>query len=69
MLADMAINMELSRMITYRCAWEVMSGVPRGYYSSMAKCFAADSANIAASNAVQILGGLFTSLLVSMVHW
>uniref|UniRef100_A0A915AAY2 Medium-chain specific acyl-CoA dehydrogenase, mitochondrial n=1 Tax=Parascaris univalens TaxID=6257 RepID=A0A915AAY2_PARUN len=57
MLADMAINTELSRMITYRCAWEVMSGVPRGYYSSMAKCFAADAANIAASNAVQILGG------------
>ncbi|KHN70917.1 putative medium-chain specific acyl-CoA dehydrogenase, mitochondrial [Toxocara canis] len=57
MLADMAINTELSRMITYRCAWEVMSGVTRGYYSSMAKCFAADAANLAATNAVQILGG------------
>uniref|UniRef100_A0A915A6W9 Medium-chain specific acyl-CoA dehydrogenase, mitochondrial n=1 Tax=Parascaris univalens TaxID=6257 RepID=A0A915A6W9_PARUN len=57
MLADMAINLELSRLITYRSAWEWMQGRPRGYFSSIAKCFCADSANVAASNAVQILGG------------
>ncbi|VDN82308.1 unnamed protein product [Brugia pahangi] len=59
MLADMAINVELSRLITYRGAWEVAlaQSSPASYYSSIAKCFAADTANIAASNAVQIFGG------------
>uniref|UniRef100_A0A8R1TQ85 Medium-chain specific acyl-CoA dehydrogenase, mitochondrial n=1 Tax=Onchocerca volvulus TaxID=6282 RepID=A0A8R1TQ85_ONCVO len=59
MLADMAINLELSRLMTYRSAWEVTlaQNSPTSYYSSIAKCFAADTANIAASNAVQIFGG------------
>uniref|UniRef100_A0A915Q2J4 Medium-chain specific acyl-CoA dehydrogenase, mitochondrial n=1 Tax=Setaria digitata TaxID=48799 RepID=A0A915Q2J4_9BILA len=57
MLADMAINLELSRLMTYRSAWEVMRNSSAAYYSSIAKCFAADTANIAASNAVQIFGG------------
>lgn len=60
MLADMAINLELSRMMTYRSAWEValaQNSPAPSYYSSIAKCFAADTANIAASNAVQIFGG------------
>ncbi|VDM20849.1 unnamed protein product, partial [Wuchereria bancrofti] len=45
MLADMAINVELSRLITYRGAWEVAQSSPASYYSSIAKCFAADIAN------------------------
>ncbi|VDK52880.1 unnamed protein product [Anisakis simplex] len=57
MLADMAMNLELSRLITYRSAWEVVRGATTSYYSSMAKCFAADTANLAATNAVQIFGG------------
>ncbi|MCP9263203.1 Medium-chain specific acyl-CoA dehydrogenase, mitochondrial [Dirofilaria immitis] len=59
MLADMAINLELSRLMTYRSAWEVAlsENSSASYYSSIAKCFAADTANIAASNAVQIFGG------------
>ncbi|CAG9535069.1 unnamed protein product [Cercopithifilaria johnstoni] len=57
MLADMAINLELSRLMTYRSAWEVTQKSTASYYSSIAKCFAADTANIAASNAVQIFGG------------
>uniref|UniRef100_A0A0R3RP50 Acyl-CoA_dh_1 domain-containing protein n=1 Tax=Elaeophora elaphi TaxID=1147741 RepID=A0A0R3RP50_9BILA len=59
MLADMATNVELSRLMTYRSAWEVTLAQksPASYYSSIAKCFAADTANVAASNAVQIFGG------------
>ncbi|VDK70976.1 unnamed protein product [Litomosoides sigmodontis] len=56
MLADMATNLELARLITYRAA--MASGhEPFSYYASVAKCFAADTANIAATNAVQIFGG------------
>ncbi|EFO21849.1 hypothetical protein LOAG_06636 [Loa loa] len=59
MLADMAINLELSRLMTHRSAWEteLEQSSAASYYSSIAKCFAADTANIAASNAVQIFGG------------
>uniref|UniRef100_A0A914XC59 Medium-chain specific acyl-CoA dehydrogenase, mitochondrial n=1 Tax=Plectus sambesii TaxID=2011161 RepID=A0A914XC59_9BILA len=57
MLAEMAMNVELSKLITYRSAWEVDDGRPGSYYASLAKCFAADMANQAATNAVQIFGG------------
>jgi len=57
MLADMAINLELSRLVTYRAALDVDKGVRSSYFSSIAKCFAADTANQTASNAVQIFGG------------
>ncbi|CAG9535070.1 unnamed protein product [Cercopithifilaria johnstoni] len=53
-LADMAANLELARLITYCAAMAVNS---QAYYASIAKCFAADTANIAVSNAVQIFGG------------
>ncbi len=54
MLADMAINLELARAITYKAAGDVDNGVGSSYYASIAKCFAADTANQAASNAVQV---------------
>ncbi|KAL3990681.1 Medium-chain specific acyl-CoA dehydrogenase mitochondrial [Acanthocheilonema viteae] len=54
-LADMAANLELSRLITYRAA--VTTNSEASFYASIAKCFAADTANIAATNAVQIFGG------------
>ena len=57
MLAEMAMNLELSRLMTYRSSYELMMGRPGSYYSSIAKCFAADTANLAATNAVQIFGG------------
>ncbi|KAK0409071.1 hypothetical protein QR680_004325 [Steinernema hermaphroditum] len=57
MLADMAINLELSRHIVYRAAYEAEMKRPGAYYASIAKCFAADTANQAAANAVQIFGG------------
>ncbi|KIH69472.1 putative acyl-CoA dehydrogenase [Ancylostoma duodenale] len=57
MLADMAMNLELSRLATYKSAWDVDRKVRSSYYASIAKCFAADTANQAAANAVQIFGG------------
>uniref|UniRef100_A0A1I7WNN1 Acyl-CoA_dh_1 domain-containing protein n=1 Tax=Heterorhabditis bacteriophora TaxID=37862 RepID=A0A1I7WNN1_HETBA len=56
-LAKMAMNVELSRMITYKSAYEVDEGRIGSYYSSIAKLFASESANQAAANAVQIFGG------------
>jgi len=40
----MAINLELSRLMTYRSAAEVDSGKRSSYWASIAKCFAADTA-------------------------
>uniref|UniRef100_A0A914I5C0 Medium-chain specific acyl-CoA dehydrogenase, mitochondrial n=1 Tax=Globodera rostochiensis TaxID=31243 RepID=A0A914I5C0_GLORO len=57
LLADMAINLELSRLMTYKSAQEVDSGRPGAYWASIAKCFAADTANQTAANTVQIFGG------------
>ena len=54
MLADMAVNLELSRLITYKSASDVDNGVRSSYNASIAKCFASDTANIAATNAVQV---------------
>uniref|UniRef100_A0A1I7S9S7 Medium-chain specific acyl-CoA dehydrogenase, mitochondrial n=1 Tax=Bursaphelenchus xylophilus TaxID=6326 RepID=A0A1I7S9S7_BURXY len=57
MLADIAVNLELSRLMTYKAAAEVDRGTRSSYYASIAKLFAADAANQAASNAVQVFGG------------
>lgn len=57
LLADMAINLELSRLMTYRAAQEVDNGGKSSYFASIGKCFASDTANQAATNAVQIFGG------------
>ena len=50
----MAMNVELARMATYRAAWEVDNGRRNTYYASIAKGFAADVANKAASDCVQV---------------
>uniref|UniRef100_A0A7E4V1B6 medium-chain acyl-CoA dehydrogenase n=1 Tax=Panagrellus redivivus TaxID=6233 RepID=A0A7E4V1B6_PANRE len=57
LLADMATNIELGRLLTYRSAQEVELGRSGSYYASIAKRFAADSAVEAATNAIQIFGG------------
>ncbi|CAD6189068.1 unnamed protein product [Caenorhabditis auriculariae] len=56
-LAEMAINAELARMMTYKSALEVDIGRPGSYYASIAKLFASDSVNAAATNCVQVFGG------------
>ncbi|KAI6661127.1 Medium-chain specific acyl-CoA dehydrogenase, mitochondrial isoform X1 [Oopsacas minuta] len=57
MLADMAIGIETSRLITYRAAWEIDQGRKNTYYASIAKAIASDVANKSASDAVQVFGG------------
>jgi len=56
-LADMATNLELSRVLTYRAAREVDLGRGGSYFASIAKRFASESAVEAASNAIQVFGG------------
>lgn len=57
MLAEMTMETELGRLAWMRAAWEVDQGRRNTYYASIAKAFAGDAANRAASNAVQVFGG------------
>lgn len=58
MLADMAIQLEASRMLVYKALALCDAGDPRmTYFSSVAKCFASDSAMRITTDAVQVLGG------------
>ena len=56
-LADMATQIELARLITYKAAAIVDSGKPAGTYASMAKLHASEVATACANQAVQIHGG------------
>ncbi|HNX95451.1 MAG TPA: acyl-CoA dehydrogenase family protein [Holophaga sp.] len=58
MLADMATRIEASRLLAWQAAWTADQGARNAKLSAMAKTFATDTAMEAASNAVQILGGL-----------
>jgi len=57
MLADMAIHVEVSRLMMYRSAWEIDQGRRNTYYASIAKAIAGKTATDAAADAVQIFGG------------
>ncbi len=57
MLADMATEIEASRLLTYRSAALADQGRRNSLESSMAKRFAADSAMKITTDAVQIYGG------------
>ena len=57
MLADMAMGIEASRLLTYKSASIIDSGTKNTMYASMAKALAADHANKCATDAVQIFGG------------
>jgi acyl-CoA dehydrogenase len=57
MLADMAIDLEAMRLLTYKAAWEIDHNGGRSIYSSYAKAFGADRAMRIATDAVQIFGG------------
>jgi short/branched chain acyl-CoA dehydrogenase len=56
-LADMATEIELSRLMYYKAAWLHMRGEPYAKEASMAKLFASETAKRAADQAVQIHGG------------
>jgi len=57
MLADMAMNVEAARLLTFKAAWLVDQGQPNTKLAAFAKAFAADSAMKAATDAVQVFGG------------
>ncbi len=57
-LADMAMRTEAARLLTYQAAWLCDSGERNTLQAAYAKAFAADSAMWAASETVQIFGGM-----------
>ena len=56
-IADMAINYEAARLLTWQAAWQVDQGIFNPRVPAFAKAFAADMATIAAVDAVQVFGG------------
>jgi butyryl-CoA dehydrogenase len=57
-LADMAVELEAARLLTYRAAARQDAGLPFAADASMAKLYASEAANRGATKAVQIYGGL-----------
>lgn len=56
-LADMATQIEASRMLVYRAAYKASSGASYSQASAMAKLMASETAMKVTTQAVQILGG------------
>lgn len=57
MIADMAVEIEAARLLTYRAAWLKDKGLRHTKESAMAKLFASETASRAATKALQIHGG------------
>jgi acyl-CoA dehydrogenase len=57
MLADMAKEIEASRLLTMQSAWMIDQGLRASKHSSIAKCYATDAAMRISTDAVQIFGG------------
>jgi len=57
MLADMAKDLEASRLLTHQSAWMIDQGMRASKYSSFAKCFSTDAAMRISTDAVQVFGG------------
>jgi len=57
MLADIATDVEVARLLTLRAAWLKDAGQPAMHAAAMAKLFASEAAMKAATRAVQIHGG------------
>ncbi len=56
-LADMATEIEASRLLTYQAAWMESNDLPYGKASAMAKLLAGDTAMKVTTEAVQVFGG------------
>ncbi|MFD0828044.1 acyl-CoA dehydrogenase [Neobacillus sp. M.A.Huq-85] len=56
-LADMAVNIEAARLLTYQAAWREDQGIPYGLQSAMSKLFAGDTAMEVTVEALQVFGG------------
>jgi len=57
MLADMAVEIEAMRLLTYKAAWLIDQGTTAPIVSSYAKAFGADHAMKITTDAIQIFGG------------
>jgi acyl-CoA dehydrogenase len=57
MLADMAMNIEAARLLTWKAAWNIDQGKADSKQAAFAKAFAADMAMKATVDAVQVFGG------------
>ncbi|HWL84266.1 MAG TPA: acyl-CoA dehydrogenase family protein, partial [Polyangiaceae bacterium] len=57
MIAEMAIRIEATSLLTRKAAWNLDKGIRNPIISSYAKAFGADSAMQSAVDAVQIFGG------------
>jgi butyryl-CoA dehydrogenase len=56
-LAEMKLDLEASRLLTYQAVWKKLSGERYTLEASMAKLFASEAANRVAYRAVQLHGG------------
>ncbi|MEO5861762.1 MAG: acyl-CoA dehydrogenase family protein, partial [Burkholderiales bacterium] len=57
-IADLAMRLEASRLLAYQAAWRCDQGMRNTLQAAYAKAFAADSAMWAATETVQIFGGM-----------
>ena len=57
MLADMAMDVETSRLITYNAAWKLQQGLDCTLEASMAKVYGSEAGTRCANRGMQILGG------------
>jgi len=57
-LADMRVRLEAARLLTYQAAWRLDQGQSNTIQASIAKLYSADAAMWAATEAVQIFGGM-----------
>jgi len=57
MLADMAMQIEAARNLTYRAASLIDDGAPDSMLSAMSNCFATDTAMKVTTDAIQVMGG------------
>ncbi|WP_282782753.1 acyl-CoA dehydrogenase family protein [Nocardia sp. CC201C] len=57
LLADIAVEVDAARLLTWRVADLIERGQPFGTAASMAKLFASEAAVKAANNAIQVFGG------------
>ena len=58
MIANMATEVQASRLLTYQAAWCYDQGLPYSSQAAMAKLFAAETASRQTNRAVQIHGGI-----------
>ncbi|MCZ7526659.1 MAG: acyl-CoA dehydrogenase family protein [Acidimicrobiia bacterium] len=57
MLADMAIEIEMARLLTWKAAWKLEHGLPCSMEASMAKVAGSEIGTRCANRGMQILGG------------